>query len=41
LALFAAALFALAYVAETKAVIALETSQGLFEAMPKSLSMYR
>mgnify|MGYP001255535960 CR=1 FL=1 len=37
LALFAAALFALAYAAETKAIIALESSQDLFEVIPNQL----
>jgi len=40
LALFAAALFALAFAAETKAIIALESSQDLFEAVPNQL-LYR
>jgi hypothetical protein len=40
LALFAVALFALAYAAETKAIIALESSQDLFEAVPNQL-LYR
>jgi hypothetical protein len=33
LALFAAALFALAYAAETKAIFSLESSQDLFEVI--------
>jgi hypothetical protein len=40
LAVFAAALFALAYVAETKAITALESSQDLFEVVPNQL-LYR
>lgn len=40
LALFAAALFALAYAAETKAIITLESSQDLFEVAPNQL-LYR
>ena len=40
LALFAAALFALAYAAETKAIITLESAQDLFEAVPNQL-LYR
>jgi len=40
LALFAAALFALAFAAETRAIIALESSQDLFEAVPNQL-LYR
>jgi hypothetical protein len=40
LALLAAALLALAYAAETKAIIALESSQDLFEVIPNQL-MYR
>ena len=40
LALFAAALFALAFAAETKAIIALESSQDLFEVIPNQL-LYR
>jgi hypothetical protein len=42
LALFAVALFALAYSAETKAIITLESSQDLFEVTPNQLqTMYR
>ena len=42
LGLFAAALLVLACVAETKAIISLESSQGLFEAVPNRLeSVYR
>jgi hypothetical protein len=40
LALFAIALFALAYVAETEAITTLESSQYLFEAVPNQL-LYR
>jgi hypothetical protein len=40
LALFAIALFAIAYAAETKAIITLESSQDLFEAVPNQL-LYR
>jgi hypothetical protein len=40
LVLFAAALFALAYAAEDKAIISLESSQYLFGAVPHQL-MYR
>ena len=42
LALFAVALFALVYTAETKAIITLESSQDLFEVIPNQLqTMYR
>jgi hypothetical protein len=42
LGLFAVALFALAYAAETKAIITLESSQGLFEVVPNRLQgVYR
>jgi hypothetical protein len=40
LALLAAALFALAYAAESKAIISLESSQDLFEVIPNQL-LYR
>jgi hypothetical protein len=40
LALFAAALFALAYGAETNAIVTLESSQDLFEVVPNQL-LYR
>lgn len=40
LGLFAAALFALAFAAETKAILALQSSQGLFEIIPNQL-LYR
>jgi hypothetical protein len=42
LALFAAAFLALAYAAETKAIVTLESSQDLFEVIPNQLqTMYR
>jgi hypothetical protein len=37
LGLFAAALFALAFAAETKAILALQSSQDLFDVMPHQL----
>jgi hypothetical protein len=40
LGLLAAALFALAFAAETKAILALQSSQGLFEIIPHQL-LYR
>jgi hypothetical protein len=40
LALLAAGLFALAYAAESKAIISLESSQDLFEVIPNQL-LYR
>ena len=40
LGLLAAALFALTFAAETKAILALQSSQGLFEIIPHQL-LYR
>jgi hypothetical protein len=40
LGLLAAALFALAFAADTKAILALQSSQGLFEIIPHQL-LYR
>jgi hypothetical protein len=40
LGLFAAALFALAFAAETKAILALQSSQKLFDVTPNQL-LYR
>jgi ABC-type Fe3+ transport system permease subunit len=40
LGLFAAALFALAFAAETKAILALQSSQDLFDVIPHQL-LYR
>jgi hypothetical protein len=40
LGLFAAALFALAFAAETKAILALQSSQYLFDVIPNQL-LYR